>query len=39
MMQHLWAMDEIPGDAVNYTSEEQQAVAHFNDTHLRDADG
>ena len=27
------------GDAVDYTSEEKQAIVHFNDTHLHDADG
>ena len=39
LMQRLWAMDEVQGDSSNFTSDEQQAVAHFKDTHQRDADG
>ena len=38
MLQHLWAMDEVPGDH-DYTADEHQAITHFKDTHQRDPEG
>ena len=39
MIQLFWEMERVPGEPVHFTSEEQAAVANFQDTHTGDEDG